>query len=137
AEKAVGGSRNVRLGVVSSTLELRGGGGVNIERPDVTSRGTTILVPFARGDGTSFDAKYAAGGPMANMFFKNGATTFAMLRGGTPVNMDRDLPPTSIQLTRSMLFAACLQAVDENSAGWKTFAPQTQQTIERRWRATS
>jgi hypothetical protein len=58
-----------------------------------------------------------------------------ILRGGTPINLGRDLPPEAIQLTRSMLFAACIQAVSEQGTGWKTFAESTQARIEKHWRS--
>ncbi|OGR13848.1 MAG: hypothetical protein A2341_01510, partial [Deltaproteobacteria bacterium RIFOXYB12_FULL_58_9] len=49
----------------------------------------------------------------SDLFFKCGKTRFSLLRGGTPINMDRDIAPKAIQLTRAMLFAGCLQAVRE------------------------
>jgi hypothetical protein len=34
-----------------------------------------------------------------------------------------------------MLFAACVQAVGEQTPGWKTFSTTTQQAIEDHWRS--
>lgn len=45
------------------------------------------------------------------------------------------LPAEAIQLTRSMLFAACIQAVTQQGTGWKTFAEFTQARIEKHWRS--
>ena len=71
--------------------------------------------------------------PLANFFFRQGDRRFVLLRGGTPINMDRELPTRTIQLTRAMLFAGCLQALGEKSPGWKVFAEQTQRQIEADW----
>ena len=97
------------------------------------------LISFPRGDGSTFEAALnsARSNQLANQYFAQGDRSFVVLRGGTPINMERDLPPASIQLTRSMLFAACIQAVGEKEPGWQTFAQSTQQVIESRWRASN
>ena len=117
--------------------EFRGAGHVELTLPEVNVLGQKLTHAFPRGDGTSVDVTADASGSLKNLYFQRGDKTFALLRGGTPVNMDRDLPPASIQLTRSMLFAACTQAVNEQLPGWKTFNESTQKLIETSWRASN
>ncbi len=94
----------------------------------------TFTFPTPRGPASLSSRDGTEALSMTNLFFRQGDRRFALLRGGTPINMDRDLPPTSIQLTRAMLFAACVQAVAETSPGWRTFSEGTQQRIESHWR---
>ena len=114
-----------------------GPGYVELDVPAASYDGERLVHPFPRGDGTTVDVSADNTGNLKNLYFQRGDKTFALLRGGTPVNMDRDLPPLSIQLTRSMLFAACTQAVAEDRPGWKTFSEATQKLIETNWRATA
>jgi hypothetical protein len=56
-----------------------------------------------------------------------------VVRSGYVVNMTDDIPPEYIQLTRSLLLAACLQAVDEvGKQGLVDLAPSTQDFIVSR-----
>ncbi|MBI4820070.1 MAG: adenosylhomocysteinase [Deltaproteobacteria bacterium] len=73
-------------------------------------------------------------GELSSFFLRQGDRKFVVLRGGTPINMDRDLPPKDIQLTRSMLYAACVQAMRESAPGWKVFDEAQQHRIEAHWR---
>ena len=117
------------------TTEIRVVGQVELTLPAVASTAQRLTHAFPRGDGTSVDVDADQAGSLKNLYFQRGEKTFALLRGGTPVNMDRDLPPRSIQLTRAMLFAACTQAVGEKTPGWQTFSEGTQALIENAWRA--
>jgi S-adenosylhomocysteine hydrolase len=65
---------------------------------------------------------------------KDGAERL-VVRSGYVVNMTDDIPPEYIQLTRSLLLAACLQAVDEaGKKGLVDLAPSTQDFIVSRTR---
>ena len=76
----------------------------------------------------------AKGKRLANFAFQQDQRRWMVLRGGTPANLGHDLPPNAIQLTRTMLFAACVHAVDETKPGCATFSPVTQAEIESHWR---
>ena len=93
----------------------------------------TFAFPTASGE-ISLPAMNDLKGSLSDYFFRQGRRRFAVLRGGTPINMDRDLPPKSIQLTRAMLFSACLQTMREDGNGWKTFDVAEQGRIEAHWR---
>lgn len=100
----------------------------------IAGKGTTITTAFPTGDGSTTTIPYG-GRHLSDFVLEQGHTRFMILRGGTPINLGRDLPPEAIQLTRSMLFAACIQAVSEQGTGWKTFAASTQARIEKHWRS--
>ena len=100
----------------------------------IAGKGTAISTAFPTGDGSTTSIPYG-GRHLSDFVLEQGQTRFMILRGGTPINLGRDLPPEAIQLTRSMLFAACIQAVSEEGTGWKTFAESTQARIEKHWRS--
>ena len=92
-----------------------------------------LYTAFPVAVGVDVDVPFT-GTQLGNFVLQQDERRFMVLRGGTPVNLGRDLPPSVIQLTRSMLFAACVQAVGEAGTGWKTFSPSTQQAIETHWK---
>ena len=100
----------------------------------IAGKGVTMSTAFPTGDGSTTTIPYG-GRHLSDFVLEQGQTRFMILRGGTPINLGRDLPPEAIQLTRSMLFAACIQAVTEQGTGWKTFAESTQARIEKHWRS--
>lgn len=129
---------------IVTTTTLRAGrattsssdGGVTSAKPEGSGGAMTMRFPL--GDGTTTKATATLpwdGTRHGNFVFDAGPRRFMLLRGGTPVNLGRDLPPDAIQLTRSMLFAACVQAVDETTPGWVTFSPAVQASIEEHWRS--
>ncbi|MBI2378327.1 MAG: hypothetical protein HYV07_30285 [Deltaproteobacteria bacterium] len=93
----------------------------------------TFAFPTGQGEIT-LDSMEGLKRGLTDFYLKQGSRRFVVLRGGTPINMDRDLPPNEIQLTRSMLFAGCLQAAKEASPGWKVFDEGVQARIESHWR---
>jgi hypothetical protein len=129
---------------IVTTTTLRAGrattsssdGGVTSAKPEGSGGAMTMRFPL--GDGTTTKATATLpwdGTRHGNFVFDAGPRRFMVLRGGTPVNLGRDLPPDAIQLTRSMLFAACVQAVGETTPGWVTFSPAVQASIEEHWRS--
>jgi S-adenosylhomocysteine hydrolase len=97
--------------------------------------GTSLITQsFPLGDGTTKTLPLE-GTRLGQFILQQDERRFMILRGGTPINLGRDLPPEAIQLTRSMLFAACVQAVSEKGTGWKTFSTDTQARIEQHWRS--
>jgi S-adenosylhomocysteine hydrolase len=120
--------------VVITTVIGPRGEDEGVERMPLLEPATEPRVGFPVGDG-SVTAVAVGQNRLGSFAFQQGQRRFLILRGGTPINLSHDLPPNTIQLTRSMLFAACVQAVGESGTGWKTFNPTTQQGIEAHWRS--
>jgi hypothetical protein len=99
-----------------------------------TAVSATFAFPTGSGAEVRLPAFDSSNGVLSNYFLKQGNRRFVVLRGGTPINMDRDIVPRAIQLTRAMLFAGCLQAVGETRAGWRDFDADVQHAIEAHWR---
>jgi hypothetical protein len=106
----------------------------DITTGDIDGVGAKLSASFPVGDGTTTSIPLG-GVKLSDFVLKQQDRRFLILRGGTPINLGRDLPPEAIQLTRSMLFAACTQAVSEKGTGWKTFSIETQARIEQHWRS--
>jgi hypothetical protein len=116
--------------IVTTTTNARD----DITIGDVAGAGPALSATFPVGDGTTTSIPLG-GVKLSDFVLKQQDRRFLILRGGTPINLGRDLPPEAIQLTRSMLFAACVQAVSEKGTGWKTFSTDTQARIEQHWRS--
>jgi S-adenosylhomocysteine hydrolase len=120
--------------VSTSTVTTSNGANAGITSAPLVGEFRALRARFPAGNGDVVDVPWD-GSRHGNYVMQQDRRTFMVLRGGTPVNLGRDLPPEAIQLTRSMLFAACVQAVGEKTPGWKTFSPTTQQAIEDHWRS--
>jgi S-adenosylhomocysteine hydrolase len=108
--------------------------GITIPDLELPGGGPGMATGFPVGDGTTTSIPLG-GVKLSEFVLQQQDRRFLVLRGGTPINLGRDLPPEAIQLTRSMLFAACIQAVSEKGTGWKTFSTDTQHRIEQHWRS--